>query len=169
MVIDMVRQVRFTQGTIHILRKHIFRLFYPMCKQRCHSLSVQVMVGWSPSLLLQQYVRLMGEHIGMLNFENVHNFQNLYMKILNLKKGLFCLLTKRHTFSTENMSILHFVNKQKRPFLPFRTFSTFRKLLFSSEYFTINNKNRKICHYMSTQYIICRLIPLHTYQVNKSK
>ena len=26
-------------------------------------------------------------------------------------------------------------------FLQFRTFSTFRKLLFSSEYFTINNEN----------------------------
>ena len=119
--------------------------------------------GWMVPKLITLVVCTPNGWTYMLNFENVHNFSNLYMKILNLKKGLFCLLTKRHTFSTEGMSILHFVNKQKRPFLPFRTFSTFRKLLFSSEYFTINNKNWKICHYMSTQYIICRLIPLHTY------
>ena len=77
------------------------------------------MYGWSPSLLLTLVVCTPNGCKSTLNFENVHNFKNLYIKILNLKKGLFCLLTKRRIVIhsvLKRMTILHFVNKQKRPF-----------------------------------------------------
>ena len=51
---------------------------------------------------------------------------------LNLLKGIFWMFTKCHTFSccngTEYLTILRFVNKQKRHFLRFRTFSTYSNL-----------------------------------------
>ena len=62
-----------------------------------------------------------------INHKQNHKNKQLFLTIFHLKilnlKCLFCLFTNRHTFSAGCLTILRFVNKQKRPFVRFRTFS----------------------------------------------
>ena len=73
-----------------------------------------------------------------------------WCQYLNLLKGIFWMFTKCHTFSccndTECLTILRLVNKQRRHFLRFRTFSIYSnldvwtrwKLTFSFHIYTVS-------------------------------